>query len=248
MTFDELSRFLADWYETDADALGLCETNVPQSLNPILREFYIRFGALAASKSPFGHPKSRYGPLSAQDHIVPGDELDLSGDPVPFIHENQGVFVAAAKVDHPNTHVQGDVGADRFDEFTPTEVPLQETLVSASLMETVMSVQDRDRLVTPALTKRRRQALRGTTPLRLRTVFSGDPWSYHLTAEVIGFGFGDEPEFFATRGQWRLVPPRFQTVKAEGGGGWSSGPAHLTFSDRIQKWATYWVAARKIGQ
>lgn len=245
MTFDELGRFLADWYETDAAALGMRPEDVPQDLNPVLREFYLRFGALAAGDSPFRHPKSSYGPLSAQDHIVPAAELDHVDGFVPFLHENQGVFTAAAEADHSNTHVTGDVGADRFQDFAATSIPLEETLTGASLMETVMSVQDRDRLITPALMVERRAALRNSKPFKLRTVHSDEAWSYFLSADVIGFGFGDEPEFFAVRGLWRSRPPAFQDAILEGGGGWSSGPAHPTQFERLERWLTYKIAARK---
>lgn len=246
MTFDQLSEFLADWYETDANALGMDPDQVPPDLNPVLRDFYVRFGALAADDSPFRHPKSRYGPLSAQDHIVPAAELELSDGFVPFLHENQGVFTAAAKADHANTYVSGDIGADRFGDFTPTDIPLEETLISASLMETVMSVQDRDRLVTPTLTARRRESLRDARILRMRTVYADEPLFHFLADDVIGLGFSNTPEYFATRSQWRLQPPTFQDVEAEGGGGWSSGPAHPTLLERIEKWVTLRIAARKI--
>jgi hypothetical protein len=140
-TLPALSNFLADWYEVAPGELALPVGNVPAQINPVLREFYCSVGALAERATAFRHPDNILGPFGAQDTILPVEELDEHAEPMIFLVENQGNWVAAASSNSPYTLIKGDFAVTEFeDDFEETQIPLVETLCGAALMETVMSV------------------------------------------------------------------------------------------------------------
>ncbi|WP_371225671.1 hypothetical protein [Roseovarius sp. 2305UL8-3] len=238
--FEQLQELLADWYEVPQSELGVPESTVPEWPNPILRDFYRRFGALTLRKSNFVHPDSNNLPLSCQDHIVPIDELKSKDGFTVFCHENQGVFVVAACDDPADTmtYAMGDAVLEgRVEEWTDVGVPLQESLVTCVLRETIMSVGDRYRRITPdSLKKNRRVAEVGET-VRSRYIWSDDLCTFHLSEDV-WFMDWDGMEFAARRGSWRQKPSTWQEQVFENGGGWSSGPSKPTMMQKVERFLT----------
>ncbi len=204
-TLRALSLFLCDWYECDEAALSGLKEHTQHICNPVLREFYERFGALAEKTNAFRHPKSDSGPLSAQDSFSAAKKIRAEKGKEVFLVENQGNFVIAAS-DDDFAHVKGDLGEERFVDFTATSIPLTESLIANALQETVLSVSDRCSSRTAVEEARLSHQLNAATKLYLRTVHDNDPYCFFITPDLIGMGFGAEPDFFASRGQWRKQP------------------------------------------
>lgn len=187
MNFLELQDLLSNWYEVPPTELAAPESAVPQGLNPILEDFYCRFGALTLSKSQFAHPESPNSPLSRQDQVVPLDELKPQDDYTIFSVENQGVFVVAASNDpsDPNAYAKGDaVFEEEQKEFADVSVPLQEYLITCVLRETIMSVGDRYRRITPDCLKKDLLAAQAGHTVRSRYIWSESYCTFHLSNDV----------------------------------------------------------------
>ena len=240
MNFEELQDLLSNWYEVSISALAAQHEAVPQGLNPIVQDFYRRFGALTLPKSPFAHPSSSNSPLSCQDQVVPLDALKSEDGYTVFSIENQGVFVVAASDDpaDPNTYAKGDaVFEDQVKEFADVGVPLQECLVTCVLRETVMSVGDRYRRITPdSLMNDLKVAQTGTT-VRSRYIWSEDYCTFHLSNDV-WFMDWDGMQFSAHRGLWRQGRSTWQEQVIENGSGWTSGPAEPSMMQKLERFIT----------
>lgn len=240
MNFVELQDLLSNWYEVPPTELGAPESAVPQGLNPILEDFYRRFGALTLSKSQFAHPESHNSPLSCQDQVVPLDELKPQDGYTIFSVENQGVFAVAASNNpsDPNTYAKGDaVFEGEQKEFADVGVPLQECLITCVLRETIMSVGDRYRRITPDCLKKDLLAAQAGDTVRSRYIWSESYCTFHLSNDV-WFMDWDGMQFSAHRGLWRQGRSTWQEQIFENGGGWSSGPAHPTIMQRVERFLT----------
>jgi len=212
MDFAQLQHLLADWYEVPASKLGAPEGSLPRWMNPILRDFYHRFGALTQSNSQFTHPASHHAPLSCQDHVIPLEELRSQDGFTVFCKENQGIFVVAACNDQTDleTYAMGDaVSDDCVEELTAMSVPLQECLVTCVLRETIMSVGDRYRRITPATLKTAQQTASTGESIISRYIWPDTDFTFNLSKDVWFMEFGDM-QFAAHRGLWRLKPATWQ--------------------------------------
>ncbi len=240
MNFVELQDLLSHWYEVPPTELAAPEGTVPQGLNPILEDFYRRFGALTLSKSQFVHPESHNSPLSCQDQVVPLDELKPQDGYTIFSVENQGVFAVAASNDpsDPNTYAKGDaVFEEEQKEFADVSVPLKECLITCVLRETIMSVGDRYRRITPDCLKKDLLAAQAGDTVKSRYIWSDSFFTFHLSNDV-WFMDWDGMQFSAHRGLWRQGRSTWQEQIFENGGGWSSGPARPTIMQRVECFLT----------
>jgi hypothetical protein len=240
MNFVELQDLLSNWYEVSPNELAAPESAVPQGLNPILDDFYRRFGALTLSKSQFAHPKSSHSPLSCQDQVVPLAELKSQDGYTIFSVENQGVFAVAASDDpsDPNTYAKGDAVFEKdHKEFADVGVPLQECLVTCVLRETVMSVGDRYRRITPDSLKKDLLVAQAGDTVTSRYIWNENYCTFHLSNDV-WFMDWDGMQFSAHRGLWRQGRSTWQEQVFESGGGWSSGPAKPTMMQRAERFLT----------
>jgi len=207
-TLPALSNFLADWYEAAPGELSLPDGAVPALINPLLREFYCRIGALAERTTSFRHPNNTLGPLAAQDTILPVADLDGHSRPTIFLVENQGCWVGAADRNSPYTFIKGDFADTEFeDDFEETQIPLVETLCGAALMETIMSVFEH----MPWLETEEHSALCAEVShgksWSLRTVHKSNPLTFFLAGDLLAFGWtASKPKWVARRGLWRLPP------------------------------------------
>jgi hypothetical protein len=240
MNFVELQDLLSNWYEVPSSDLTAPDSAVPQGLNPILEDFYCRFGALTQRKSQFAHPDSHHSPLSCQDQVVPLDELKSEDGYTIFSVENQGVFAVAASDDPSDTktYAKGDaVFEDETKELTDVCVPLQECLITCVLRETIMSVGDRYRRITPDSLKMDLQAARAGDTVSSRYIWRDNFCTFHLSNDV-WFMEWDGMQFSAHRGLWRQKPSTWQEQVFENGGGWSSGPSKPTMIQRVERFLT----------
>lgn len=238
--FEELQDLLSSWYEVPKTELAAPDNALPQGLNPIIEDFYRRFGALTLLKSPFAHPSSYHSPLSCQDQVVPLDELKSEDGYTIFSVENQGVFVVAACDDpaDPKTYAKGDaVFEEEVKEFADVGVPLQECLVTCVLRETVMSVGDRYRRITPDSLKSASLAAQAGKTVRSRYIWSDNYCTFHLSNDV-WFMDWDGMQFSAHRGLWRQGRSTWQEQVFEDGGGWSSGPTEPTMVQKLERFIT----------
>jgi hypothetical protein len=240
ITFDHLQDLLSDWYEVSPSDLGLPDAEVPEGINPILTDFYRHFGTLARRKSQFGHPESDNTPLSCQDHIFSADELKHKDGYTIFCDENQSVFVVAASDDaaDTNTYAEGDaVFQDRTTEMTDIGVPLEECLVTCVLRETIMSVNDRYRRITPEGLNADLAVAQSGQTVRSRYIWPDVYFTFHLSKDI-WFMDWDEMKFSARRGLWRHKPSTWQEQIFENGGSWSSGPSKPTVMQKIERMLT----------
>jgi hypothetical protein len=240
MDFEQLQNLLSDWYEVPSSDLGIPESDIRTLSNPILKDFYRRFGALAQRKSQFAHPESRNSPLSCQDHIFPIDELKTENGFTVFCDENQSVFVVAASdvSSDSETYARGDGVSDHFiRELTGVRVPLQECLITCVLRETIMSVGDRYRRITPENLKMALQLAQAGETVRSRYIWSDSYYSFHLSKDVWFMNWGGM-QFAAHRGMWRQKPSTWQEQVFENGGSWSSGPSEPTVKQNIERFLT----------
>lgn len=240
MDFKQLQDLLSDWYEVPPTDLGVPESAIPTWLNPILKDFYRRFGALTQRKSQFVHPESRNLPLSCQDHIVPIDELKSENGFTVFCEENQGVFVVAASNDSSDseTYASGDGVSEHFvKELTGVGVPLRECLITFVLRETILSVEDRYRRITPDSLKTALQAAREGETVSGRYIWSDTYFTFHLSKDVWFLDWYGM-QVASHRGLWRQKPSTWQEQVFESGGGWSSGPSKPTIKQKIERFLT----------
>lgn len=240
MNFEQLQNLLSDWYEVPPGNLGIPESSIPSRINPILQDFYRRFGALAQRKSQFAHPDSDNGPLSCQDHIIPVDELKAEEGFTVFCDENQSVFVVAASDDPSNTktYAKGD-GVFEYStkKLTEVGVPLQECLVTCVLRETILSVNDRYRLITPDSLKADLRAAQTGETIKSRYIWSDIHITFHLSKDV-WFMDWDGMQSSAHRGLWRQKPSTWRQQVFESGGSWSSGPSEPTIIQKVERFLT----------
>ncbi len=237
MDLEQLQDLLSDWYEVRPSDLGVPESAIPAWLNPVLQDFYRRFGALTLRNSLFVHPESENSPLSCQDHVIPIDELKSENGFAVFCDENQSVFVVAASNDSSDngTYARGDGVSDHFvKELTCIDVPLQECLITCVLRETILSVNDRYRRITPDSLKTALQVARMGKTVSSRYIWSDSYFTFHLSKDV-WFMDWDGMQFAAHRGLWRKRPSTWQEQVFENGGNWSSGPSEPTLTQKIER-------------
>jgi len=237
MDFKQLQSFLADWYETDPKEFQLSKSAVSAIENPVLKEFYFLFGKLAETNNPFSHSKSIYGPLSAQDHFLPYLDLEIDGDITIFLIENQGNFEIGAKGVSLNGFVAGLLDSTEEASFEDSGVPLVELLAANALKETVLSVDDRHRSITIEDKMNWIEILNSESSQQLRYVSRDEFVSYHITKDLIAFGFSNNPDFFALRGMWKKPPPRMQLIERENGG------RVETYTSEATKFSKIWTTA-----
>jgi len=237
MNFEQLQDLLSDWYEVPPKNLGVPGSSIPNWINPILKDFYSRFGTLAQRESQFTHPASNNSPLSCQDHIIPTDELKTQDGFTVFCNENQGVFVVAASDDPSDTktYARGDaVFDDHTNDLTEVGVPLQESLITCVLRETIISVNDRYRRITPDSLKADLKAAKAGETLKSCYVWPDSHCTFHLSKDV-WFMDWDDMQFSARRGLWRRKPSTWQEQVFENGGGWSSGPSRPKVMQKLER-------------
>ncbi|WP_298562494.1 hypothetical protein [uncultured Aliiroseovarius sp.] len=240
MDFDKLQELLSNWYEVPPTELAAPESAVPQGLNPILEDFYQRFGALTLRKSQFANPDSNFSPLSCQDQVVPLDELNSQDGYTIFSVENQGVFVVAASNDpsDPSTYAKGDAVFDEeLKDFAGVGISLQESLITCVLRETIMSVGDRYRRITPDKLKMDLLAAQAGDTVVSRYIWRDSYYTFHLSKDV-WFMDWDGMQFSAHRGLWRQGRSTWQEQVFENGGGWSSGPSKPTMLQKVERFLT----------
>ena len=217
--FDELQRLLSSWYEVEPSQFQLPNSVVRDISNSILREFYSRFGQLAKRETSFKHSKSDHGPLSCQDIILPVDELKSEGGFTTFCVENQGVFIVAAS-DEPNsvdTYASGDgVDPKKRVPMTVVNVPLIECLITVTLRETIMSVEDRYRRITPDHKRKALELAAQGIHFKSRYIWPEVMFEFHLSEDVWHVNL-DGMKFHANRGLWRQQPSIWQEQQFEGG-------------------------------
>ena len=216
--------------------LGLEAAQVPQDLHPVLADFYRRFGTLAETQSKY-RPEGANHPLGTQDRILPLSEVKVEGDHWVFGVENQGVFVVAAACDPTDlvAHARGDmVETDDPEEMNRVGVSLVDCLVCSVLRETIMSVGDRYRRLTPKIVDAALAEARKGETFELAYLWPEAKLTFHLSNDVWAMEW-DGMKFFARRGLWRKPPQTWQEQVFEGGGGWSSGPANPTLLQRLQR-------------
>lgn len=199
-TFDDLAHYLADWYDAHPAEFALSKAAVAGIANPILQDFYRKFGALAEPDTRFKNPKSHCRPFSAQDTILPVGELQSKDGYTVFGVENQGVFViAAAESNDAGAYAAGDCIAETTVEMTSVNVPLMECLITFALGETIFSVYDTKSSLTEAEALQQAQ-----TGLHVRSAYLWQeaPTKFYLTPDLWLMD-RDGMIFFAEKDQWQ---------------------------------------------
>lgn len=240
-TFDDLLGVICEWYECSASDLALPKQSLGPIKNDVLRDYYAKFGRLADRDSPFKHLKSNNGPLSCQDIVLPVNELrDKDGFTV-FGAENQDVFVIAASdvPDDNATYAEGDCIEDHYVSMSANGVPLTECLITMTLRETILSVGDRYRYISPARADEAFKVAETGQHIQSRYIWSDVMFDFYLSKPVWFMEFQDN-RHYAHRGLWKKGRSTWQDAKFKGGAVCSMGPGKPTIAQKIEKIWTGW--------
>jgi hypothetical protein len=140
---NDLYVFLANWYKGNSISFGLPETEIPEFVPDILRNFYMNIGALTEEMPEIARYSDQNNvPLAQQDCIMSPSELKLDTDGfIAFGWENQGNWTVAVRENSgDDIYLKGDNGEnwDRYHKFTKCKSTLTDFLITQTLAETVI--------------------------------------------------------------------------------------------------------------